>query len=200
MWVIYHKTNRRVVGMSADCEPELDKDFAIEEVVNGLVDAEPPSKYDAIQVRGPDQIRVVFNASPGSLVVRETAKGKMQLTVEEPTQSFLMLSCDASDVHPVDGIPEISADGQSFTTITVQKVDSRGELLQGKNDNDQLYLRSDYGALFSADGKEKIISIKLKKGQAAFRLVSETANRVATVQVFNGDAGLQDCYIRIEFI
>ena len=48
--------------------------------------------------------------------------------------------------------------------------------------------------------KEKIISIKLKKGQAAFRLVSEEAHRVATVQVFNGDGALQDRYIRIEFI
>jgi hypothetical protein len=199
MWVIYHKKDRTIVGFSADCELELDKDIALEEVVKGLADGEPPSHYDAIQVRDREQVRAIFNA-PGSLVLRETPKGKMQVTVEEPGQSFLMLSCDAPDVHPVDGIPEISADGESFTTITVQKVDGRGELLKGKDDNDQVYLRSDYGALFSADGKEKIISIKLKKGQAAFRLVSERAHRVATVQVFNGDAGLQDSNIRIEFI
>src|SRR5215475_3728110 len=173
MWVIYHKKSQRVVGMSADCEPELDKDFALEEVVKGLVDAETPGKYDAIQVRGLDQIRVLFNAPPGSLVVRETPKGKMQVAGDAPEQSFLMLSCDAPDVHPVDGIPEISADGESFTTITAQHVDGRGELLQGKNDNDQLYLRSNHGALFSSDGKETITSIKLKKGQATFRLVSE---------------------------
>jgi hypothetical protein len=199
MWVIYHKKDRTIVGLSADCEPELDKDFALEEVVRGLANPEPPGNYAAIQVLDREQVRAIFNA-PGSLVLRETPKGKMQVTIEEPTQSFLALSCDASDVHPVDGIPEISADGESFTTITVQKVDGRGELLKGKDDNDQLYLRSDYGALFSADGKERITSIKLKKGQAAFRLVSEKAHRVATVQVFNGDAGLHDGYIRIEFI
>ena len=199
MWVIYHKKDRTIVGFSADCEPELDKDFALEEVVRGLANPEPSGNYAAIQVREREQVRAIFNA-PGSLVLRETPKGKMQVAVEEPTQAFLVLSCDAPDIHPADGIPEISADGESFTTITVQKVDGRGGLLQGKNDNDQLYLRSDYGALFSADGKEKIISIKLKKGQAAFRLVSEEAHRVATVQVFNADAGLQDRYIRIEFI
>jgi hypothetical protein len=200
MWVIYHKKSRTIVGCSADCEPELEKDFALEEVVSGLANAEPPGHYDAIQVRDREQVRAIFNAPPGSVVLRETPKGKMQVSVEEPTKAFLLLQCDAPDVHPVDGIPEIIADGESFTTITVQKVDGRGELLQGKNDNDLLYLRSDYGALFSADGKEPITSIKLKKGQATLRLVSEKSHRVATVQVFNADAGLQDRYIRIEFI
>ena len=199
MWVIYHKKDRTIVGSSADCEPELDEDFALEEIVRGLANPEPHGNYAAIQVRDREQVRTIFNA-PGSLVLRETPKGKMQVAVEEPAQAFLVLSCDAPDVHPVDGIPEISADGESFTTITAQKVDGRGELLQGKNDNDQLYLRSNHGALFSSDGKETITSIKLKKGQATFRLFSEKAHRVATVQVFNGDAGLQDCYIRIEFI
>jgi vacuolar-type H+-ATPase subunit B/Vma2 len=63
-----------------------------------------------------------------------------------------------------------------------------------------LYLRTDYGTLRSADGVEEISSIKLKKGQAAFRLVSEKARRVATVQVFNADPNLRDGSIRIEFI
>ena len=100
----------------------------------------------------------------------------------------------------VDGIPEIRADGTSFTTITVQKVDEGGKPKQANSDNDVVYLRTDYGTLFSADGKEEITSIKLRRGQAAFRLVSERARRVATVQVFNADANLQDRTIRIEFI
>jgi hypothetical protein len=84
-------------------------------------------------------------------------------------------------VHPVDGIPEIPTDGSSFTTITVQKVDERWQPQTDRNDTDLLYLRADYGTLRSADGAEEIRTIKLEKGQATLRLVSEKARRVATV-------------------
>ena len=50
MWVIYHKEKRKVVGLSADGEPELDKDFALEEVVRGLANAEAVDQYDALLV------------------------------------------------------------------------------------------------------------------------------------------------------
>ena len=200
MWVIYHKKDRKVVGLSADCEPDLERDYALEEVVKGLVNAEALSKYDALQVSDRTQARALLSAPRGQLVLRETPKGKLQVAIEEPKQSFLLLSCDAPDVHPVDGIPEVRADGESFTIITARKLDERGEPQQGNKDNDLLYLRTDYGTLFSGDGKEEVTSIKLKRGQAAFRLVSEKARRVATVQVFNADANLMDRSIRIEFI
>jgi hypothetical protein len=200
MWVIYHKKDRKIVGLSADCEPDLERDYALEEVVKGLVNAEAVSKYDAVQVSDHTQARAILTAPGEHLVLRETPKGKLYVAIEEPKQSYLLLSCDAPDVHPVDGIPEIRADGESFTVITAQKIGDRGEPQQSNKDNDFLYLRTDYGALFSADGQEEIGSIKLKKGQAAFRLVSEKARRVATVQVFNADANLMDRSIRIEFI
>jgi hypothetical protein len=200
MWVIYHKKDRNIVGLSAECEPDLERDYALEEVVKGLIKREAVNKYDAVQVSDRAQAIALLTAPRELLVLRETPKGKLYVAIEEPKLSFLLLSCDAQDVHPVDGIPEIHADGESFTTITVQKIDDHGEPQQGNKDNDLLYLRADYGALFSDDGKEGIGSIKLKKGQAAFRLVSETARRVATVQVFNADPNLVDRNIRIEFI
>jgi hypothetical protein len=200
MWVIYHKKDHKIVGLSADCRPELERDFALNEVVKGLVNAEALSKYDALQVSDREHARALIGAPLDQLELRETPKGKLHVAIVEPKHSFLLLSCDATDLHPVDGIPEISADGESFTTITVQKVDDRGEPQQGAKDNDQLYLRTDYGTLFNAGGDEEIGSIKLKRGQAAFRLVSEKARRVATVQVFNADSNLMDRSIRIEFI
>jgi hypothetical protein len=200
MWVIYEKKSRKIVGLSADCEPDHDKEFALGEVVQGLINPQPLSKYDAVQVIDREQARALLQSPRESLVLREQTKGKVQVAIEEPGQSFLLLSSDAPDVHPVDGIPEIKADGESFTTITAGKVDEQAQPLKGKDDNDQLYLRTDYGALFSADGKKEINSIKLNKGQASFRLVSEKARRVATVQVFNADAALLDRTIRIEFI
>lgn len=200
MWVIYEKKDRKIVGMTADCEFDLDKKFALEEVVHGLVNSEPLNKYEAVQVTDREHASALLHAPRESLVLREPEKGKFQVAIEEPRKSFLMLSSDAPDLHPVDGIPEIKADGASFTNITMGKIDERGKPQQGKNDNDQLYLRTDHGTLFSSDGKNEINSIKLEKGQASFRLVSEKARRVATVQVFNADADLLDSTIRIEFI
>lgn len=168
MWVIYQKKERKIVGMSADCEVELDRGFALEEVVKGLVDSAPLGEYDAIQVSDREAARALLSVPCEWLVLRKAPKGKLQVAAEEPRRSFLLLGCDALDAHPVDGIPEISADGESFTTITVQKLDERGELQQGEKDNDLLYLRTDYGALFSADGKEEITSIKLKKRSSGF--------------------------------
>ena len=200
MWVIYHKKDRKIVGLSADCEPDLERDYALEEVVKGLVTAEAVNKYDAVQVSDRAQAYAIITAPREQLVLRETPKGKLYVAIEEPKMSFLLLSCDAPTVHPVNGIPAILADGESFTIITAQKIDDRSEPQQGNKDNDLLYLRTDYGTLFSADGKEEIGSIKLKKGQSAFRLVSEKVRRVATVQVFNADSNLMDRSIRIEFI
>jgi hypothetical protein len=200
MWVIYHKETRKVVGLSADSALELEKDFALEEVVRGQGNAETMHQYDALQVSDRTQAGALLNTPLDRLILREGPRGRLQVAIEEPRLSFLRLSCDAPDVHPVDGIPEIRADGASSTTITVQKVDEQGKPRQGNSDNDQLYLRTDYGTLFDADGAQEISSIRLRRGQATFRLVSEKARRVATVQVFNADANLLDGSIRIEFI
>ena len=200
MWVIYEKKDQKIVGMTADSDRDLDKKIALEEVVQGLVNSGPVSKYSALQITDREFASALLAAPRSSLALREGANGNLEIAIEEIGRSFITLGSDAPDVHPVDGIPEILADGESFTTISVQKVDEKGQLLQGKNDNDKLYLRSDYGTLFSADGNEQISFLELKKGQASFRLVSEKARRVATVQVFNADERVLDSTIRIEFI
>ena len=200
MWVIFRKSDQKVVGMSAHSEQDLDKQFALEEVVKGLVTSGPPGDFGAIQVTDHAQAMSFMTARPDHLVVEKGPGGNLQISIVEPRISSLKLSSDAPDAHPVDGVPEIQADGKSFTTITVQKVDERWQLRADRTDNDLLYLRTDYGTLQSVDGAEEISSIKLKKGQAAFRVVSEKARRVATVQVFNADPNLRDSSICIEFI
>ena len=74
MWVIYHKKDKKIVGLSADCEVDLDKKFALEEIVKGLVDAEQINKYDAFQVQNREQARAFLNAPREHLVLREDAK------------------------------------------------------------------------------------------------------------------------------
>jgi len=200
MWIVYQKKDHRVVGMSALCDPDLEKDLALGEVVKGLVGGGSPEKYDAVHIKDADEALAFLSAPLHHVVVGETAKGKTQATIEAPKVSRLLIQSDAPDVHPVDGIAEIKADGTSFTTITVQKVDERGEAHKSRSDNDDLHLRTTAGTLQSADGKEGIASIKLKQGQASFRVVSERARRVATVSVISADPNLLDGSIRIEFI
>jgi hypothetical protein len=200
MWVIYRKKDHGIVGLSAECEPDLEREQALNSIVNGLVEPEPIGRYDAIQVTDRAKAQAFISAYPESLAIRESSKGKLQLAIEPPRRFRLLLSCDAPDVHPVDGMPEITADGESFTIIKVQKIDEQGEPQQGKNDNDQLYLRANYGTLLTADGSAEIVSFKLKKGEASFRLVSEQNRRVATVQVFSADNYLLDATISVEFI
>ena len=115
MWVIYHNETRQVVGMSADSELELEKDYALEEVVRGLVHAEAVDRYDALQVRDRTHAKAVFGTPLEWLVLREAPHGGLHLAIEAPKRSSLRLRCDAPDVHPVDGMPEIRADGVSFT-------------------------------------------------------------------------------------
>jgi hypothetical protein len=200
MWIVYQKKDRTVVGMSALTERDLDKAAAIDEVVRGLLNAGPVKNYDAVQVTDVAAAFQIISAPLHHVAVTENSKGRMHVAIEAPLMCALLLRSDAPDVHPVDAIPEIKADGASFTTITVQKVTERGEPQRSRNDNDELYLRTTAGTLRSADGKEEIVSLRLKQGQAAFRLVSEKARRVATVTVFNVDHQLHDGSIRIEFI
>lgn len=199
MWIVYKKKDRKVVGMSALCEPDLDRDAAVAEVVKGLVEGGSMEKYGALQVQDPAQALGLVSTPLQRVVITEV-RNKLQAAVETPEASYLLLLSDAPDLHPVDGIPEIKADGTSFTTITVRKVDERGEPRKARGDNDELYLRTTAGTLLSADGKEAATTVKLKQGEASFRLVSERARRVATVTAFNGDPAVHDAGIRIEFI
>lgn len=200
MWIVYRKIDRKIVGMSALSASDLKKDFALEEIVKGLIEHGSPNEYDAIQISDREQAFKFMNVPLDRLVLEEKENGVVDLAIKEPKKAMLVLRSDAPDVHPVDGIPEIVADEESFTTITVQKVDEQGVDKKEKEDNDLLYLRTNYGTLKSADGKKDISSINLDQGQAAFRLVSEKAKRVATVKIFNADADLMDNSIQIEFI
>ena len=199
MWVVFKKSDKQVIGLSALSEIEMAKDQALKEVIKGLAEPGKLKDYDLIQVEDRARAEEVMQAFPHRLVIKGR-RDQLRVVVEEPEAYGLSLISDAPDVHPVDGIPEIKADGKSFTTITVQKISQEGKPLRRDADNDQLYLRTDHGILHSADGKEEINSVKLKRGKASFHLTSEKNKRVATVQVISADPDLADTNIRIEFI
>lgn len=120
-----------------------------------------------------------------------------QPTIGEFVQ--LLLTSDAKDFHVIDGIPEIPADGASFTTITIQKCGATGEPLARAGDTDEIYLRTSAGRITDAQGKQEIRSLRLRRGRAVFRLYSEDRKRVATVQAICSDPFLMNGAISVEF-
>ncbi len=112
----------------------------------------------------------------------------------------LGLMSDANDFHVVDGIPEIPADGESFTTITIQKMTDEGKQLTRVKDDEEIFLRTNAGMIKDEKGYKEIRSMGLKNGKGIFRLYSEDRKRVATVEVISADPFLIDASIKIEFI
>jgi hypothetical protein len=111
----------------------------------------------------------------------------------------LYLTSDAPDHHIVDGVGEIPADGTSFCTITVETVTLDGTPLTGQA-QDEVFLRTTGGVLLDAAGENRIRSVTLKSGRAAFRLVAEASPKVVTVSAFGQGPALLKAEIQIEFV
>ena len=199
MWVVFQRKERKIVGFTADGAEDMQKDAALREVVNGLVKPGDLGEYDAIKVTDRTKAAEYLEAFPDKLVVKGPLTN-LQLAIRDPETFSLYITTDAKDVHPVDGIPEITADGKSFATITIQKIDDRYKPQSGKKGSDQIYLRTNHGILRDAEGTNDINSIKLKDGKAVFRLVSENVKRLATVQLLSTNQNLAAASYRIEFI
>jgi len=199
MWIVYKKAERRIIGLTADCNQDPDRETALSEIVAGSVKPGELSEYDAIQVTDREKAREYMEAFPDKLVLTGTAE-RPKLAIRDPEVFSLFVTIDAPDKHPVDGVPEIPADGSSSALITLQKIDERFKPQRRTKDNDQLYFRTDHGTIRDADGKQDLGSIRLNKGEAKIRLFSETAKRVASLQIMSGNPDLRGTVVRIEFI
>jgi hypothetical protein len=112
---------------------------------------------------------------------------------------LLRLSSDAPDRHVVDGVGEIPADGASSCTITVEKIDPTGKPLRRRTDTDEVFLRSTGGTVTAPKGGERVRSVKLRSGRAAFRLVSEPTPRLVTISAL-GAGSPAPVELPIEFV
>jgi hypothetical protein len=200
MWIVYQKKDRRVVGMTALGAADPARETALAEVVKGLAAKGSVDKYDCVQIEDAEQALALLSTPFDQITIGEAARGRPQVAVEARELGFLQLECDARTLHPVDGVPSVKADGTSFTTVTVRKVDAQGQPRKSRSDGDELYVRTTAGKVLTADGKQPLTSLKLKQGEAAFRLVSENARRLATVTVFNADTAVHDGSFRVEFV
>lgn len=113
----------------------------------------------------------------------------------DPEQDVILeLSVDAPAVSPIDGIPEIPADGKTEVKITIQKVSTKsGQRLTGARHNNRLNIRTTAGTLSTRQ-------VNLNKGQASFTLRSSTQTVVAEVRVWAAEREIpQSATVRIEF-
>jgi hypothetical protein len=155
---------------------------------------------------------VVLSVSPGTYTVRsdgviEQVSSEFMQPVFSPFAQLqqglpaqLYLTSDAPDQHIVDGVGEIPADGTSFCTITVEAVTLDGTPLTGSAQEGEVFLRTTGGILMDAAGENRIRSVTLKSGRAAFRLVAEASPKVVTVIAFGQGPALLKAEIHIEFV
>jgi hypothetical protein len=218
MWVIFQKSDRKVVGLSADVDTDPDKDKALQEVVKGLAGSPDASLFDAFQVKERGKGHQLAQSISRGLVTVDDAKGgggALVVTDNEPDVTVLLVTTNAKDFHPVDKVPLLTGDGQSFLVVTVQKTDDQGKALTRKTkDNDTIWLRTTNGTLredlpsqgaprsgaAAADvPAREIRSIQLTAGTATFRIYSENARRLATVTLLPTDPSQRGAVVQVEF-
>jgi hypothetical protein len=121
-----------------------------------------------------------FTVPPGGYVVRTdgalasvtTEQAKAVTALTRDRAAALTLSCDDTVTHPVDGVPELPADGTA--TISVR----------GPEADEEVHLRTTGGTLLAADTDDRIRSVRLRSGTATFRLLADSVPRLVTVVAF----------------
>ena len=85
------------------------------------------------------------------------------------------------------------AEGHSWVALRA------GEALTGKDDAEEVYLRTTGGILQDAKGGGPIRSVTLRRGSATFRVVGDAPPRFVTVIAFTGGPG-PTVELPIEFV
>lgn len=205
MWVVYRKSDGTVVGTTADSDIDMEKEKALAEVVAGREGLGDPEQYDAYQVKERGTLETFAeSAARGRARVAPTQAGGMNIIVEKALgPTHVVVTVDATELHPVDNVPLVPADVGSFVVVTLQKTDDQGKALTAASeDGDEIWLRASYGTL-RADTDERaqeIRMVKLEGGTASFRLYSEGVRRLATVQMLSANPDLILPGLQIEFI
>lgn len=221
MWVVFRKSDGVVVGASADSELDIDKKQALEEVVSGLVQHGSFEDYDAFQVKERGTLETWGeNVARGMVSVQPTQSGEMSLTVQQPAggsgPSLVTVSTDATDFHPVDNVPLLPGDGESFLLVTLEKVVQdgaetslapsgegalRAPIGGAEGEDNVIWLRPSHGSIREDNDttRQEIRSVTLVNGKARFRFYSEPAKRLAGVQMLSANPNLVVGSLLVEF-
>lgn len=121
-----------------------------------------------------------------------TAWGNAAITrTEYLAQPILEMTTDAADsADPINGIPDIPADGASSCSISVRKKDRAGNYLTDASDNDTVDLECTRGKLSD-------LRIDLVNGEASVSLTSIAETCVSEVKA--AAEGMEPVTIQIQF-
>lgn len=192
-----------------------EREVLVPKGANGVVVRARDHEWVALAQDGAELVRehsgareTTFTAEPGaySVLTDGSVDSVEPLSLDFPDlfgagerAVLLRLSADAPDRHLVDGVGEIAADGESATTITIEKVDAVGEPMERRRDNDEIFVRTTGGTILDAKRDHRIRSVKLRSGRASFRLVAEETPRLVTVSALA--AGVPTAAeIQVEFV
>jgi hypothetical protein len=201
MWLIYRKSDNEIMGSTVAGDVKITKEEALKQVVDGLVGQPDISEFDAIELsEGASQEafrRPLIGGQP-----RLVDRGDGTLTVEDSSAEAaeILVTTNAVNFHPVDGVPLLPGDGESFLVVTLEKVSETdgGE----KEQDDVIWLRPSHGSI-REDTDERSVeirSIRLEGGTARFRFYSDAAKRLASVQMLSANPNLQLGGLQVEFI
>jgi hypothetical protein len=198
MWVIFRKSDKKVLSTSPGPRGAGKKNGVLEEVVRGLEGAPELADVDAIEVEDERTVLALSEGlALGRVTVEPTKEGGLTLVDASPELTIVLVTTDAQQFHPVDNVPLIAGNGTAFLTVTLQKVKQEGgiPLTRVTKDNEVIWLRTDHGTLREdKDGSpQEIRSVKLAGGTAKFRLYSENAK-------LSTNPALRLGGVRVEFI
>lgn len=149
---------------------------------------------------GFDQIHVLLHKgnytaySDGE--IKETKQEEPNAFVDPFIGRELLVETDAPDVHVIDGIGEIPADGKSHCTISLTLIDQEEREV---DDDLDVFLRTTGGTLKSSATDEKAIrQLKLNKGKGTFVMVADETPRVITVSILAEGLGTRN--LELEFV
>lgn len=223
MWVVFRKSDRMVVGTSADSELDIDKKQALEEVVSGLLQPGSFEDYDAFQVKERGALGTLGeNLARGMVSAQPTQSGEMSLAVQQPAEgsgpSIVTVSTNATDFHPVDNVPLLPGDGESFLRVTLQRASQGGggntslafrgeDAMQApigaeeEREDNVIWLRPSHGSIREDNDttRQEIRSVTLVDGKATFRFYSEPVKRLAGVQMLSANPNLVLDSLLVEF-
>ena len=174
---------------------EIVYDAATGRVVAAQSSAAP--RHDIVLSEGQSRMFLSFDFAglPISAYRVDTGTNTLVLREDwtEPEEVFLKLEADASAAaSPIDGIPEIPADGQAQIEIVIRKMSQKtGKQLTGSAHKNLLNIRTTAGVLSARQ-------LNLSKGEANFSLRSGTQTVVAEVRVW-ADEIPRPATIRVEF-
>jgi len=150
---------------------------------------------------------VVFAVGRGSYEVRsdgtleEVSTRALELpptSLERSAAPQLSLTADAPSRHKVDGVGEIPADGQSYCTVTVEQIRPDGAATPVVEGAAEVFLRATGGVIMDSRGQKRIRSVRLRRGRATFRLVSEGLPRLVVIHAFERQG--QAAELPLEFV